>query len=53
LAGLDIRRVCRVLPEELALAFASGTHAKLGAGGCSYRGMPADLVRQVVANEGM
>ena len=35
------------MPEELALAFASCTHAKLGAG-CPYRRIPADLVRQVV-----
>ena len=42
------------LAEELAMAFAMGTHARLGAsvggagGGCPYFMMPGDLVKRVV-----
>jgi len=47
---------CHGLPAELVLAFAMGTHERLGAGsaagreeeGCPYLMMPADLVKRVV-----
>ena len=47
---------CHGLREELALAFAMGTHERLGASsaagreeeGCPYLMMPADLVKRVV-----
>jgi alpha-tubulin suppressor-like RCC1 family protein len=55
LGGARVGR-CHGLIEELALAFAMGTHERLGAGsaagreeeGCPYLMMPADLVKQVV-----
>jgi alpha-tubulin suppressor-like RCC1 family protein len=54
LGGARVGR-CYGLAEELALAFAMGTHARLGAGGvegegkgCLYLMMPGDLVERVV-----
>jgi hypothetical protein len=53
LDGARIGR-CHGLPEDHALAFAMGTHARLGAAAseagreCGYLMMPADLVRRVV-----
>jgi hypothetical protein len=57
LGGARVGR-CYGLAEELALAFAMGTHVRLGAGGaggaeaegkgCLYLMMPGDLVERVV-----
>jgi len=49
LGGARVGR-CYGLAEELALAFAMGTHARLGGaeGECPYLMMPGDLVERVV-----
>ncbi len=54
LGGARVGR-CHGLREELALAFAMGTHERLGAGaagreeeGCLFSEMPGDLVKRVV-----
>jgi alpha-tubulin suppressor-like RCC1 family protein len=56
LGGARVGR-CHGLPEELALAFAMGTHGGLGSGvgegqGCLYSEMPAELVKKVVEHCG-
>ena len=61
LGGARVGR-CHRLLEELALAFAMGTHGRLGSGagsggggegqGCLYTEMPAELVKKVVDHSG-
>ena len=62
LGGARVGR-CHWLLEELALAFAMGTHGRLGSGAgagrggegqgpCLYTEMPAELVKKVVDHSG-
>ena len=61
LGGARVGR-CHGLLEELVLAFAMGTHGRLGSGagsggggegqGCLYTEMPAELVKKVVDHSG-